>query len=193
MYLLPSYLIFLLVLPNLLNSQPFLRIWGPQGSDFKKRTKLGSEKFGVHTNIVLFKKHYWFKRFWKPLHENVSILTWFLWGNLFWSLNFKQLNLEQTYRSWEPFYCVDVDQKMWSVLVLYYYNHAKCQAGWITSWNQDCQEKYQQLQICRWHNPMAESKEELKSLFMKVKEESEKAGLKFNIQKTKIMASGPIT
>ena len=40
---------------------------------------------------------------------------------------------------------------------------------------------------------MGESKEEPKSLFMKVKEESEKAGLKFNIQKTKIMASGPIT
>ena len=39
---------------------------------------------------------------------------------------------------------------------------------------------------------MAESKEELKSLLMKVKEESGKAGLKFNIQKTKIMASGPI-
>ena len=40
---------------------------------------------------------------------------------------------------------------------------------------------------------MAESKEELKSLFMKVKEESEKVGLKLNIQKIKIMASGPIT
>ena len=40
---------------------------------------------------------------------------------------------------------------------------------------------------------MAESKEELKSLLMKVKEESEKAGLKLNIQKTKILASGPIT
>ena len=40
---------------------------------------------------------------------------------------------------------------------------------------------------------MAESEEELNSLLMKVKEESEKAGLKFNIQKTKIMASGPIT
>ena len=40
---------------------------------------------------------------------------------------------------------------------------------------------------------MVESKEELKSLLMKVKEESEKAGLKLNIQKTKIMASGPIT
>ena len=40
---------------------------------------------------------------------------------------------------------------------------------------------------------MAESEEELKSLSMKVKEESEKTGLKLNIQKTKIMASGPIT
>ena len=40
---------------------------------------------------------------------------------------------------------------------------------------------------------MAESEEELKSLWMKVKEESEKVGLKLNIQKTKIMASGPIT
>ena len=42
------------------------------------------------------------------------------------------------------------------------------------------------------HN-MAESEEELKGLLIKVKEESEKAGLKLNIQKTKIMASGPIT
>ena len=43
------------------------------------------------------------------------------------------------------------------------------------------------------NTPMAESKEELKSLLMKVKEESEKIGLKLNIQKTKIMASGPIS
>ena len=40
---------------------------------------------------------------------------------------------------------------------------------------------------------MAESEEDLKSLLMKVKKESEKVGLKFHIQKTKIMASGPIT
>ena len=43
------------------------------------------------------------------------------------------------------------------------------------------------------NDTMAKSEEELKSLFMKVKEESEKAGLKLSIQKTKIMASGPIT
>ena len=42
-------------------------------------------------------------------------------------------------------------------------------------------------------SPMAESEEELKTLLMKVKEESEKVGLKLNIQKRKIMASGPIT
>ena len=47
--------------------------------------------------------------------------------------------------------------------------------------------------ICRWHHHMAESEDELKSLLMNVKEESEKPGLKLNIQKTKIMASGPIT
>ena len=47
-----------------------------------------------------------------------------------------------------------------------------------------------------WMTPplwQAESKEELKSLLMKVKEESEKVGLKLNIQKTKVMASGPVT
>ena len=72
-------------------------------------------------------------------------------------------------------------------------NLGQCQAGWLTSWNQDCQEKYQQLQICRWYHSNAESEQELKSLFIRVKEESEKAGLKLNIQNTKIMASGPIT
>ena len=43
------------------------------------------------------------------------------------------------------------------------------------------------------YTPMAESEEELKGLLMKMKEESEKVGLKLNSQKTKIMASGPIT
>ena len=45
----------------------------------------------------------------------------------------------------------------------------------------------------QWHHPYGKSKKELKSLLMKVKEESEKAGLKLNIQKSKIMALGPIT
>ena len=49
------------------------------------------------------------------------------------------------------------------------------------------------LRYADYTTHMAESKEELKSLLMKVKEESEKVGLKLNIQKTKITASGPIT
>ena len=66
--------------------------------------------------------------------------------------------------------------------------------GWRKhSWNQDCQEKYQNLRYADDTTLMAESEKELKSLLMKVKEESEKIGLKLNIQKTKIKASGPIT
>ena len=72
-------------------------------------------------------------------------------------------------------------------------HHGKCWAGWSTSWNQDCQEKYQQPQICRWHHPYGRKWRGTKVPLMKVKEESEKVGLKLNIQKTKIMASGPIT
>ena len=72
----------------------------------------------------------------------------------------------------------------------------KCWAGWSTSWNQDCGEN---INNPRYANEvssdtlLSESEEELKSLLIKVKEESEKAGLKLNIQKTKIMASRPIT
>ena len=57
----------------------------------------------------------------------------------------------------------------------------KCWAGWSTSWNQNCGEKYQNLRYADDTTFMAESEEELKSLFMKVKEESEKAGLNLNI------------
>ena len=71
--------------------------------------------------------------------------------------------------------------------------HAKCQAGQSTSWNQDCQENINNLRYADDTTLMAETQEELKTFLMKVKEESEKAGLKLNLQKTKIMASGPIT
>ena len=73
------------------------------------------------------------------------------------------------------------------------YAHVKCWARWSTSWNQDCWEKYHNLRYADDITLMAESEEEQKSLLMKVKEESEKVGLKLNIQKTKIMASSPIT
>ena len=57
----------------------------------------------------------------------------------------------------------------------------------------DCQKKYQQPQICRWYHFNGRKWRGTKCLLMKVKEESEKAGLQFNIKKTKIMVSGPIT
>ena len=76
---------------------------------------------------------------------------------------------------------------MWRV------HHEKCWAGGGTSWNQDCQEIINNLRHADDTTLMAESEEELKSLLMKVKVESEKVGLKLNIQKTKIMVSGPIT
>ena len=72
-------------------------------------------------------------------------------------------------------------------------HHEKCWTGRNTSWNQDCGRNINNLRYADDTTLMAESEEELKSLLMKVKEESEKVGLKLNIQKTKIMASGPIT
>ena len=69
----------------------------------------------------------------------------------------------------------------------------KCWAGGSTSWNEDCRENINNLRYAGDTTLMTKSEEELKSLLMKVKEESEKVGLKPNIQKTKIMASGPIT
>ena len=61
------------------------------------------------------------------------------------------------------------------------------------SWNQEARRNINHHRYADDTTFMAESEEELKSLLMKVKEESEKIGLKPNIQKTKIMASGPIT
>ena len=69
----------------------------------------------------------------------------------------------------------------------------KCHTGRITSWNQDYRRNNSNLRHADDTTLMAESKEELKSLLMRVKEDSEKAGLKLNIQKTKIKASSPIT
>ena len=69
----------------------------------------------------------------------------------------------------------------------------KCWAGWSTSWCQDCWGNINNLRYADDTTLIVESEEELKSLLMKVKEESEKVGLKLNIQKTKIMASGPIS
>ena len=65
---------------------------------------------------------------------------------------------------------------------------------WRThSWNKDCLEKYQKVRYAEDNNLMGKRKTEVKSLLMKVKQESEKPGLKLNIQKIKITASNPIT
>ena len=71
-------------------------------------------------------------------------------------------------------------------------HHVKCQAGWSTNWSQDCLESTNNLRYADDSTLMAESEEELKSLMIKVKEESEKAVLKLKIQKTKLMTSSPI-
>ena len=69
----------------------------------------------------------------------------------------------------------------------------KCWAGWAQAGIKIAGRNINNLRYADDTTLMAESKEVLKSLLMKVKEESEKAGLKFNTQKTKIMASGPTT
>ena len=72
-------------------------------------------------------------------------------------------------------------------------HHANCWAGWSTSQNQDVGRNISNLRYADDTTLTAESKEEVNSLFMKVKEESVKAGLKLNIQKSKTLASSPIT
>ena len=61
------------------------------------------------------------------------------------------------------------------------------------SWNQDCWEKYHNLRYADDTTLMADSEEQLKSLLMRVKDESEKADLKLNIEETTILASSPTT
>ena len=69
----------------------------------------------------------------------------------------------------------------------------KCQAGWIISWDQDCWEKYQQPQICRWYHSNGRKWRGTQQPLDEGEKESEKAGLKLNIKRKKIMASNPIT
>ena len=69
----------------------------------------------------------------------------------------------------------------------------KCQIGWSQAGIKIPRRNINNLRYADHTTLLAENEEELKSLLMRVKEESEKAGLKLNIQKTKIMASGPIT
>ena len=66
--------------------------------------------------------------------------------------------------------------------------------GWMNhKLESDGLKKYQKLQICKWYQHSGRKQEKIESLRLSVTEESEKAVLKLNIQKTKIMATGPIT
>ena len=71
--------------------------------------------------------------------------------------------------------------------------HAKCRAGEAQAGIKIARKNINNLRYADDTSLMAESKEELKSLLKKMKEESEKVGLKVNIQKTKIIASSPMT
>ena len=64
-------------------------------------------------------------------------------------------------------------------------HHVKCQAGWITSWNQDCQEKHQQLQICRWYHPNGRKRRETKEPLNEGKRGEWKGWLKTEHSKNK--------
>ena len=79
------------------------------------------------------------------------------------------------------------------IVTLFISLHLKCWAGWSTSWNQDCQDKYEQVQIRRWYHFNGRKWRGIKEPFDEGGEKSGKAGLKFNIQKTKIMASDLMT
>ena len=72
-------------------------------------------------------------------------------------------------------------------------HHEKCWAGRARSWNQDIRRNINNLRYADDTTLIVESEGELKSLLMRVKEESGKAGLKLNVQKRKVMASRPIT
>ena len=75
----------------------------------------------------------------------------------------------------------------------HYADILKNSSDYLNGWNQIAGRNTNNLRYADDTTLVAENEEELKSLLMKVKEESEKVGLKLNIQKTKIMASGPIT
>ena len=103
---------------------------------------------------------------------------------------------------------LDMEQQTGSKRIKEYIKAVYCHTAYLTymqstscempvrinhNWNQDCRENINSLRYADDTTLMAEREEELKSLLMMVKEMSEKAGLKLNIQKTKIIASGPIT
>ena len=72
-------------------------------------------------------------------------------------------------------------------------HHAKCQAGWSTSWNQDCWEKYESPEICRWYHPYGRKRRRPKELLDEGKRGESQSSLKTQHSKSKILAYGSIT
>ena len=75
---------------------------------------------------------------------------------------------------------------LFTLCVEYITHHGKCWVGWITSWNQDCQEKYQQLQICRWYHSNGRKRKVTKEPLDEGEGGQWQIDLKLHIQKTKI-------
>ena len=75
---------------------------------------------------------------------------------------------------------------LFTLCVEYITHHGKCWVGWITSWNQDCQEKYHQLQICRWYHSNSRKRKVTKEPLDEDEGGQWQIDLKLNIQKTKI-------
>ena len=80
-----------------------------------------------------------------------------------------------------------------SLALIWRVYHVKAQAGWSRSWNQDCLEKYQQIQICRWYHPNGRKRKGTKEPLDEGERGAWKSWLKTQHSKTKIMASSPIT
>ena len=75
---------------------------------------------------------------------------------------------------------------LFTLCIEYITHHGKCWVGWITSWNQDCQEKYQQLQICKWYQSNGRKRKITKEPLDEGEGGQWQIDLKLNIQKTKI-------
>ena len=137
----------------------------------------------ITTNCVKF-----FKR-WK--YQTTLPVSWEI------SVQIKKQQSEQDMKQWTGQNWERSMSRLYTVTLLIQHlfrvHHVKCLAGWRQAGIKIAGRNINNLRYADDTTLMAESEEELKSLLMKVKEESEKAGLKLSIQNTKIMASGPIT
>ena len=167
--------------------QTFAGSWRKQGN-FKKRS--ASASLTTLKPLIV-----WITINWKILKEigSPDHLTCLLRNLMQVKKQQLELDMEQVLENWVRstirLYIVTL-----LILLICIVHHAKCQVGGITSWNQDCQEKYQQPQICRWYHYMGESEEELKSLLKRLKWRVKKLGWNSTFKKLRSWhLSCPIT